>query len=145
MLIWSNLAKKLLSEDNADIILEDLVGPHMLSGVDETREKVDSDDYDDSDVLTFILDDITFSVIEDPEDGYRSSMRELVIGEYKCKNTFKPIPVVCKMNDNEDKEVLEVYWEDHLILEVGTDHTDSWYPYFVGHWDPTHVEFKTYE
>lgn len=145
MLIWSNLAKKILSGDT-EVSLEDLVGPHWLSGVDETRIRID-DDYinNDSDVITFILDDITFSAVEDPDDGYRSSMRELVIGGYKCDNIFSPIPVVCKMSEKNDATILEVYWENHLILEVGTDHSDNYYPYFVGYWDPTKIEFKTYE
>src|SRR6056297_1362752 len=96
MLNWTNIAKKMLNGET-DIYLDDIVGPHFLSGVDETREKISSRDYDDSNVITFILDDIVFSAIEDPDDGYRSSMRELVIGEYKCNNTFKPIPVICRM------------------------------------------------
>ena len=120
------LKKILLNDFNAE--LEDLVGTHELSGVGRNIIECDANSF------SFILDGITFTAIEDPEDGYRSTMKELFIGG-EIKNTFKPVEVECILHD----KTLRMNYKDKLVLEVGTDNYDDYYPVFVNHWNPENI------
>ena len=66
---------------NKQIQLEDLVGRHILTGYGRDIAPADEDDYynEDVNVFYFTLDSITYVAREDPEDGYRSCMRDLTI------------------------------------------------------------------
>jgi hypothetical protein len=133
------------------VAMESLVGSHTLSGVDEEVVKTESwykGEYEDCNALRFTLDGVTYMAIEDPDDGYRSSMRGLVVSKTPTKFTFTPIPVVVSARDKggyEDKdsaEVLEIRDARNglVILEAGTENTNDYYPYFVGNWKPENME-----
>jgi hypothetical protein len=126
--------------------LDDLVGRHSLSGVDfESEPGDDCNDYHDSMVCRFVVDDITYAAIEDPSDGYRSAMQDILISKKKIKNKFKPVKVFAHMAHGkyscDDKYILEIYDEKtgKLVLEMGTDSSDVYYPSFVANFSPENM------
>jgi hypothetical protein len=126
--------------------LDDLVGRHTLSGVDfESETANDRDNYFDSLACHFILDGITYAAIEDPDDGYRSCMKEILVSNHKVTNKFKPVKVFAHMShwkySSDDKYILEIYDEKtgKLVLEVGTDSSDAYYPVFVANFSPENM------
>jgi len=126
--------------------LKDLVGKHELSGLDTTTEKVKryGEHYDDCNVIRFILDGKTYKAIEDPEDGYRSYLNDLLITDEKITNTFPPQKVIGKMKDDskwETNNTIQFIDEitGKIVLEVGTDNTDDYYPYCVLNWYPQNL------
>lgn len=125
--------------------LKNLVGVHELSGVD--RETISAQSsygsgypYEDCQVLNFTLDGITYTACEDPEDGYRSSMRDLATSDKPTKNTFAPVKVVGQMKDGEP-ELLELrdYTTGKIVIEVGTDKSEDYYPCFVANFSPENM------
>ena len=123
--------------------LKDLVGEHVLTGVDFTEEKsTDTWGADISNVCRFVLDGIIYTAIEDPEDGWRSSMKELVVGSAKpMTNTFEAHRVVCSMRDAHDDDILVVVdaVTGKTVLEVGTSSVSDWYPCFVSDYHPENL------
>jgi hypothetical protein len=131
-----------------EIGFESLIGKHYLSGVDQTNERIKEewgDGYEDCEAITFVLDGKTYVAVEDPSDGYRSSMRCLQESESTVNNTFEPIEVLVKEAANRDK-----YEVDHIlemidtttglvVLEIGTANTDDYYPYWVGNFYPQNM------
>jgi hypothetical protein len=126
--------------------LKDLVGEHELSGVDTTTERVKEygDYYEDCEVVRFVIDGKTYKATEDPDDGYRSYLKEIEVTNEKVANTFPPQRVVGKMKDNIDgEENNTIQFIDtttgNIVLEVGTDNTDDYYPYCVLRWSPENL------
>lgn len=121
--------------------LTDLVGAHKLSGVDRIEEKPQDDwSYSIADVLRFELDGVTYGAVEDPSDGYRSSMAELRVYEGRPAHTFDPVDcqVVYRSEQRyESCDLIEVIANGHVVLSVGTGNTNDYHPYFVARWDPT--------
>ena len=131
--------------------LKDLVGKHKLSGVDMLYESIKGtwgDNYDDCQVIRFILDGVTYSAIEDPEDGYRSSMDEIRIDNGLVSNTFPEQEVICshfiKGVYSEEDDILEFLSANtgKLILRVGTADVDDWYPSFICEWVPENMDIN---
>jgi hypothetical protein len=110
--------------------LIDLVGRHKLTGVEFGQEQYGYSD--DSEYIMFILDGVTYLAKEDPDDGYGSYMGELEVTDKIIKNKFDEVEVFCMMREEYASEVLEIYDtnNDRLILAVGTENTDDWYPWF---------------
>lgn len=133
-----------MTEERKSIDLASLVGPHELSGVDTDVIQVKNyADYEEPcDVLRFILDGVTYEAIEDPSDGYRSSMEGCYVTGAAVKNKFAPVRVIAshrtKGDHNDTDDVLELRDADNgkVILEVGTRNVDDYYPCFVGSWHP---------
>ena len=121
------------------MILEDLVGKHVLSGIEEGML---TNPYDgDCAYIKFTLDGITYKAIENPDDGYRSFLNELEIVDEKCKIRVPDIEVVCHMREY-DKP-----WENDVLcfvdaangeifLSIGTENTNNYYPYCVMEYFP---------
>ena len=145
--------------------LKDLVGEHILSGVDMTSKPYWGYRYQDCQVINFVLDGITYSAIEDPDcqvidfvldgitysaiedldDGYRTMMGEIkVITEPVVSNAFPGQEVVARMlpdSKYEKNEVLEIIdiRTGKTVLQVGTANTDDYYPYFVAEFTPENM------
>jgi hypothetical protein len=133
-----------MTEERKNIELPTLVGEHLLSGVDSDTINVPKY-YDPSytepcEVLRFTLDGVTYEAIEDPSDGYRSSMQGLYVTDTPIRNAFAPIKVVGRYRTKGEysgtDEVLELIdaANGNVILEVGTTNADDYYPCFCGHW-----------
>lgn len=80
----------------------------------------------------------TYIAVQDPDDGYRSSMKCLITSKAELRNKFKPCEVLGSvMADHSDvTEFVDVHTKK-VVLEFGTNHDDSWYPTYVANFDPT--------
>jgi hypothetical protein len=124
--------------------LKELVGAHLLTGVDRETKRIKESwgyGYEDCDCISFVLDGVVYSAVEDPDDGYRSSCRELMKSMGTTKNTFPPCAVTGRMQPdstyktNDVLELIDVK-TGQTVLRVGTANTDDYYPYFVAEWHP---------
>ena len=117
---------------------------------------------------TFMVDKIVFKVLEDPDDGYRSYLGTMdYTNDHRdrAKSIFfkNPIAQVKIMpfdhdpgHDREDQrpgELIVDYFgrqatngykivdviDGHVWLEIGTDYTDDYYPYFVFRHQPKKI------
>lgn len=126
------------------VAFSDLVGEHVLTGVSSVEVRVEGDV---ADSITFVLDGVAYTAQEDPSDGYRSYLGALYIGG-ECANTFPPVRVLAREvgrreNDYGSREVELLELVDavtgEIVLEVGTDNSDDYYPSFVASFRPQHM------
>lgn len=122
--------------------LKDLVGEHILTGVDMSQlapgEVGYNNSYDASQCINFVLDGVTYTAIEDPDDGYRSSMADLIVSDHKVTNTFDGVRVVGRIAYDNVIEFTAVE-NGKKVLSVGTDESDGYYPSFVAYWQPENL------
>jgi hypothetical protein len=126
------------------IELDSLIGEHVLDAVDMFTEKGNTWD---ANLIKFRLDGMVYIAIENPDDGYRSMMKEIGVAtnakDRAMKNTFMKHLVLAK------KKVAGAYGDDILelidvstkkvVLEVGTHNTDDYYPQFVSSFSPENL------
>lgn len=127
--------------------LKDLTGERLLSGVEESTIKNEWSWGEDCNVVMFIIDGITYKAIEDPDDGYRSHCKDLEITDEKIRNTFEPQKVIGKMKEGNEWgrcDIIEFYdaLNCSLVLAIGTDNTDDYYPYCVMNWLPQNLSIN---
>lgn len=107
--------------------------------LDAVDDLVSAKDYANG--IRFRLDGTVYEVIEDEEDGYRSSARPIQAVHTRPRNVFPPIQVVGRMGVGCYSEIL--YLDDahtsKLVLEVGTDNSDDYYPGFVASFHPENM------
>lgn len=134
--------------DKPDVELLSLIGEHLLDAADTVTEAIKStlgDYFEDSEVMRFRLDGIVYTAVSDPDDGYRSSMDRLFISpEAKLLNTFPPVRVfVRKKADDEHYVNNTIEMVDavtgKVVIEVGTDNSDDYYPSFVSAFHPENM------
>ncbi len=127
------------------IELKSLVGLHSLTGVDFLEEPADNEwSSDNSSVCRFVLDGDTYIAKEDPSDGYRSCMEHIIKdNRVKVKNQFQECRVMCIYNSrgtgySSSSDLLEMYDSvtGEMVLTVGTDNDDDYYPSFVANFTP---------
>jgi hypothetical protein len=125
--------------------LKALAGEHLFDAVDFSNEQVKiwGDEFEACQVMRFRLDGNVYVAVEDPSDGYRSCMNELTVSEDAAmKNVFGPVKVIGRHRDTGDCEepadVLELIdaGTGKIVLEVGTENTNDYYPYFVAAFHP---------
>lgn len=127
--------------------LIDLIGKRMLDAVDFSTDRVKQydDQYEDCSVCRFRLNGIVYTAIEDPEDGYRSCMASLDVSDAEMTNVFPPVEVLGKHRTKREfgcvDDVLELVdtVTGKVVLEVGTDNTDDYYPSFVASFHPENM------
>lgn len=128
--------------------LKDLVGERLLSGVEMATEKTnDRWSTEDANVITFIIDGVTYKATEDPNDGYRSSLREIEVVNTIIKNTFEPQRVIGTMKaDSSYQQNDTIEFTDLksglVVLEIGTDNYDDYYPCCVMSWIPENLSIN---
>lgn len=133
-----------MTEERKSIDLESLAGEHLLSGVDGDTIQVQkwTDCTEPAEVLRFVLDGVIYEGIESPGDGYRNSMEGLYVTETPVRNVFAPIKVVGRYRNKGEysgtDDVLELIdaANGKVVLEIGTDNVDDYYPGFCAHWHP---------
>jgi hypothetical protein len=131
--------------------IQNLVGTHVLTGVDFYVEPACEHSVYDYNVCRFELDGNVYVIEEDPCDDWRSHATDLVISELPCKNKFPPHEVMCCMrkceldNDNDNDDVLEVIdiITGKVVLEIGTGAYDDWYPYFLANFSPENLAINS--
>lgn len=128
--------------------LKELIGEHSLSAVDmATEERTDYwGDKEQINIMRFVLDDVTYKAYEGPSDGWRSTLRELVVTDEKITNNFEPQIVCGKMRADDGEwhtknNVLDLYDSitNEVVLSVGTANTDDWYPMCIMSWHPQNL------
>lgn len=91
---------------------------------------------------TFQLGDVEFEVMEDEEDGYRSSMREVqIINKSAPRLAGGYLGTVLIIREDENSGNFDGYSlidtiDHHAWITFGTDHSDIYYPCFVFKFNP---------
>jgi hypothetical protein len=133
--------------------LKDLIGLHQLGGVDMSSDPLskwsgrERDDYEQCEVINFVLDGKTYTAIQDPDDGYRSHMREIMISDYHVSNVFPPIQVLGIMRESyrgDEHDIIDFYDTKNakLVLSVGTKYTNDYYPSWVAEFNPVNMSIN---
>ena len=113
-------------------------GWHELSGFCDCTIR---DEYSSEDINALIvrIDNKNYLCYEDPCDGYRSHS-ELQETDKECTNTFPPQRVMVKHYDKHKDKGIQLYSPDfELILLIGTDNYDDYYPVAVWEWHPENL------
>lgn len=127
--------------------LSELVGLKQFSGCDFSTGVIDSYGEDkQTNCINFILDGVTYTALEDDNDGYRSAMNEVRVSDAALGNSFPPVQVMCVMRQDEYKtfDILDCYdvRNGKRVLSVGTDYNDSYYPSFVSDFTPENMHIN---
>lgn len=94
------------------------------------------------------LDDTIWEAVEDESDGYRSYLK--TIKQVESNEIFECDPIATvyvremKEDEMEGYELVDIE-DEHIWLQVGTNHTDSYYPYFVFYYNPVKQPKTTWE
>jgi hypothetical protein len=128
------------------VSLEDLLGEGVLDAVDmyvESRKQYGSH-YEDCQMVSFRLNDKVYVAIEDPSDGYRSCLEDLFVSTDPVTNVFPAVRVIGRMKEHShygQNEILELVdaVTGGVVLEVGTENSDDYYPGFVGSFSPENM------
>lgn len=117
--------------------LEDLVGDRFLSDVGYYDWNPNPSDYDGV-TFNFILDGMLYAVVEDANDGYRSSLRDVFVTDHigQVSNTFSPVAVVCEMDKEHDVLHILDKVTGEPIIRIGTEEHDWYYPCFINNYNP---------
>lgn len=106
---------------------KEIIGNRKSSGICHYSSNEDNDDGG----IVFILDGNTYYIGTDPNDGYRSYCKEMILdNSIKVDYKFTPQDVLVYINDNEDGTFLEFsnFITDDLIVSIGTDYSEDYYP-----------------
>lgn len=116
-------------------------GRWALDGVDYEETYKTSAYGESASALRFRLNGCIYVAVEDPNDGYRSCLGELFIEEGRMKNAFMPVIVEGRMKSGQDCDILELVdvSTGKVVVEVGTDHVDDYYPTFVASFSPNNM------
>ncbi len=127
--------------------LKDLVGKHILQGIELGMEPNLSDwvYFEQRHFILFRLDGVTYKATEDPDDGYRSYMRELqIVEDVIPRVTLPDVEVVgCMHPDDKWEKFNVIEFNDakngKCVLAIGTGNTDDYYPYCVLEYTPENL------
>lgn len=114
--------------DENTIEIDCLIGAHFLDGADEGVQG-----YGSATAFSFRLDGVIYTAVENEADGYRSSLDRLIVqpDDATIKNAFPAVRVVARIQRSEP-QILEIIdtATDKTVIEVGTDYSDGYYPFF---------------
>lgn len=124
--------------------LKDLVGEHILDAADFSTEQVKTwgEPFEACQVMRFRLDGKVYTATEDPDDGYRSAMKEITVGDLPMTNVFPPVRVVGRHRPfseyGRSSDILELIdvGTGNTVIEVGTSGCHSYDPSFVANFRP---------
>ena len=130
--------------------LSNFLGEHVLTGCQFGTSTITYPwETTDANTLDFILDGRTLSVVEDPEDGWRSSMGEIMVGRsgLVITNTFPPCRVLGVFRSDSDYSVNDVvdFYDQitgKIVMSIGTENTDDYYPCFVACFNPENMSIN---
>lgn len=88
------------------------------------------------DDLKFRIGNLTFEAIEDESDGYRSSLSEVKWVEDNLRPTFRED---VQITADDDYFYVTSLITEKVILSIGTDYTDSYYPCFRFGYNPSAI------
>jgi hypothetical protein len=114
----------------------------MLDAVDTYIQKKSNILWLDANFISFRLDGAVYTAVENPDDGYRSMMDRLFVTlDIKMKNVFPAVKVVGLKRAIASDDVIEFIdvKTKKIVLEIGTDHQDDYYPSFVSAFHPENM------
>jgi hypothetical protein len=124
-------------------------GRGFLEGIcDYVRKARDEYEYDQNGYL-FRLNGRNYAIWENPDDGYRSYC-EMEETDQPCSNTFPPQEVFvelydCECNYERNQGIMIRNIDDaSLILKLGTDNYDDYYPTAVMEWHPENLPINKF-
>ena len=128
--------------------VKELTGTHILTGFDTSTRVVDSGwcKGEEANVTLFELDGVVYEMSEDPEDGYRSAMKELIVSDKEITNRFPACIVHGTLRGtntwgDDPMEVLDFMdiTTKKIVLSIGTDCSAGYYPYYVSEFHPENM------
>lgn len=88
-------------------------------------------------IFRFTLDGKTYTAEEDPNDGYRSYCEDFEVDDEPLRHAFDcEVRLECHLEDV--LEFVDVK-TNKVVLEVGTDYSDDYYPFCVQRFDPRNM------
>ncbi|MCK9429220.1 MAG: hypothetical protein M0R17_04390 [Candidatus Omnitrophica bacterium] len=94
------------------------------------------------DEFKFRIGNLSLEAIEDEEDGYRSCLQELKVLDKNLLILFRENVTICiHPNSNIDGIVL-INDNQEIVLEIGTDNSDNYYPSFLFYYKPELLTFN---
>jgi len=125
-------------------------GLHLLTGVDygkgtHTHYHGNTEEVD---CISFRIDGVTYTVTEDPDDGYRSSAGDVEVSDKPITNSFGPVIVRAEVYgvrgwdaETPEADILRLIDVETggVVLEVGTSYSDSYYPACVMNFNPENL------
>lgn len=127
--------------------LEKFIGQHTLTGMsnDSIPEAGEYGQVEECQVVRFTIDGVHFEAVQDPNDGYRSSLREVRISKNPPAVSIDPVRVEAVMRNAPNDEVLQFVnvKTRKPIIEIGTSEANDYYPGFVGEIHPENVNTPT--
>lgn len=121
--------------------LSNLVGNHVLSGIERGVKTVNDFWHNECEYIRFCLDGVTYEAVEDPDDGYRSYLKELEVVKDMPKIKLPDCPVICEMSDEDETDILIILdaISKRRVLSIGTDYTEACYPFCVFNYNPENL------
>jgi hypothetical protein len=124
--------------------LSDFVGEYIFTLIPDSSE---TDEWDAT-IVSFGLDKMVIFVHEDPSDGYRSHVGDVIVTGLvdtpKVHNRILPVDqyVICEFSDSSDEDILRIrsVKTGLLIFEIGTDNADDYYPSFIWNYHPQNLD-----
>lgn len=136
-------------DENHPVKLSSLTGRHKLSGV-ELGVMHDMSINEDRNYVKFTLDNVHYLAVENPDDGYRSYCEDLIVTEQPPLFSFDPQDMHCSMKESlpgcfgNDILVMRDACNGEVVLEIGTDAVDDWYPCCYFHYKPENMSCNNF-
>lgn len=133
-------------KDSIDLVT--LVGEHILFGCDCSTEQVKDwgEIYVSAGVMRFNMDGKVYEAIENPDDGYRSTLEGLHIPDtgVVVQNMFAPTAVIAvhqSQSHSSMDDILELRnaKTGKVIIKIGTSDINDYYPGCVMEFNPENL------
>ena len=131
----------LKTDAKREITLSSLVGKHEMTGLNIGI--MDIERYGSKETCNFVdicLDNTVYRFLEDPDDGYRSYMRSILIIPRrlaKLTDTGR-VKLICSLQDDDILDMVDIV-TNKSVLKVGTDYSDDYYPSCVMSYYPENM------
>lgn len=110
----------------------------------------------DADGVCFTLNNVTYLAFEDPSDGYRSSLGQLLTVDGPAYSIGGDTNIVyikeavdCsyveQTEGHDGADILEMRSKEtgQIVFRIGTDNSDDYYPWFVNEWHPENLSVNS--
>lgn len=131
--------------DEKTVTLDSLVGLHTISGYDMTDEL--NEYHDSMQIVNVVMDGLTYTIHENPDDGYRSYAEgDIRVSNKKIVNRFQPFEAIAvkRLGGTYGNDVLDIYdlKNGQRIISVGTENSDDYYPSFLAEFMPENIHYN---
>lgn len=123
-------------------------GRHILSGIGDYAKQL-GDYEEDPEAVVLQIDGINYGFYVGPSDGYRSYSEVEELSDFKCQHTFSPQFVDLEIEETprpyDDYDYILKFKDainGKIVLEVGTEFANDYYPCAVFRWFPENLEIN---